>query len=148
LWHAQAGVQEITHYISLTPQVATETAYWTNGAPAGSNFALTAGSFLRISFGDQRVVDLGLNTIGTVNLAAGANVLSYAGFPSQYSAYQLLNQLGTANARAVRMLDSQSGRWVVAEIFGGRPAGIDFNIPRVAVLMLDLVNPVNSFKPQ
>jgi beta propeller repeat protein len=148
LWNAQAGVQEITHYTSLTPQVASETAYWTNGAPAGPNFNLTAGSFLWIKFANQQVLDLGVNSAGAFNLAAGANVLSYTGFPSRYSAYQLLNQLGLANARAVRMLDAQSGRWLVAEFMDGRPIGMDFDIPRVAVLMLELANPVNNFQPQ
>lgn len=148
LWNAQAGVQEITHYTSLVPQVSSETAYWTNGAPAGPNFALTAGSFLWIKFNSQRVVDLGLNNGGVLNFAAGANVFSYARFPSQYSAYRLLNQLGLGSARGVRMLDAQSGRWVVAEVVNGRPVGIDFVIPSVAVLMLDVANPVNNFQPQ
>ena len=148
LWNAQAGVQQITHYTSLVPQVNSETVAWVGGAPSGPNFALTPGSFLWIKFADQRVLDLGVNSVGPVNLAAGANVLSYAGFPSQYSAYKLLGQLGSANVRAVRMLDSQSGRWLVAEVQNGRPIGIDFVVPRVAVLMLDLVNPVNNFQPQ
>jgi beta propeller repeat protein len=148
LWHAQAGVQEITHYASLVPQVASETVSWANGAPTGPNFTLSPGSFLWIKFAGSQVVDLGLNSPGPMDLAAGANVLSYAGFPSQYSAFQLLNQLGLANARAVRMLDSESGQWVVAEVIDSRLAGSDFQIPRVAVLMLDLVNPINSFMPQ
>ena len=148
LWNAQAGVQEITHYSSLVPQVVTETAYWSNGAPAGPNFTLTSGSFLWIKFGDQRVVELGLNTSAALNLSAGANVFSYAHFPNDYSAYQLLNQLGAANVHAVRMLDSQSGVWTVAEIQNGQPAGRDFPIPNVAVLMLDMANPINNFKPQ
>ena len=130
LWNAQAGVQEITHYTSLVPQVASETASWANGAPAGPNFTLTAGSFLWIKFADRQVVDLGLNSLGPVDLAAGANVFSYAGFPSQYSAFRLLNQLGLANARAVRMLDSESGQWAVAEVANGRLVGSDFAIPR------------------
>jgi hypothetical protein len=148
LWNTQAGVQEITHYTSLVPQVNSETVAWVGGAPSGPNFALTPSSFLWIKFADQRVLDLGVNSAGPVNLAAGANVLSYAGFPSQYSAYKLLGQLGPANARAVRMLDSQSGRWLVAELQNGRPIGVDFMVPRVAVLMLDLANPVNNFQPQ
>ena len=148
LWQAQAGIQEITHYTALVPQVVSETAYWSNGAPAGVNFTLTSGSFLWVKFLDQRVLDLGLNQVGPVNLAAGANVLSYAGFPSQYSAYKLLSQLGSANARGLRMLDSQSGLWRVAEMLNGRPVGVDFPIPRVAVVMLDLTNPVNNFLPQ
>ncbi len=148
LWHAQAGVQEITHYTALVPTVTSETVTWNGSAPSGPNFALTPGSFLWVKFADSRVLDLGVNPTGPVNLAAGANVLSYAEFPSQYSAYKMLNQLGTANARAVRMLDSQSGRWLVAEIQNGRPIGVDFTVPRVAVVMLDLANAVNNFQPQ
>jgi beta propeller repeat protein len=148
LWNAQAGVQEITHYASLVPQVVAETAYWSNGAPAGPNFTLASGGFLWIKFADQRVVELGLNTDAALNLSTGANVFSYAHFPNDYSAYQLLNQLGPANVHAVRMLDSQSGVWTVAEVQNGRPAGRDFAIPNVAVLMLDMASPVNNFKPQ
>jgi beta propeller repeat protein len=148
LWHAQAGLQELTHYTTLVPQVVRETVSWTNGAPSGPNFALAAGDFLWVKFADPRVMDLGLNSAGPVNLVAGANVLSYAGFPSQYSAYQLLTQLGLANAGGVRRLDSESGRWVVAEVIDGKLVGVDFTIPRVAVLLLDLANPVSNFKPQ
>ena len=147
-WQAQAGVQEISHYTSLVPQVTSETADWNNGAPSGQNFALTAGDFLWIKFDDSRVLDLGVNSVGALNLSSGMNAFSYAGFPSGYTAYQLLNQLGINNARAVRMLDAQSGQWVVAEIQNGRPVGNDFTIPRVAVLMLDMANAVNNFTPQ
>ena len=147
LWNSQAGVREITCYTSLVPQVNSQTVAWLGGAPSGPNFALTPGSFLWLKFADPRVLDLGLNSVGPVNLAAGANVLSYAGFPSQCSAYKVLAQLGSANARAVRMLDSQSGRWLVAEFQNGRPIGVDFVVPRVAVLLLELVNPVNNFQP-
>lgn len=147
-WHAQAGVQEISHYTSLVPQVVSETADWINGAASGQNFTLTAGDFLWIKFDDSRVLDLGVNSVGALNLSAGLNAFSYAGFPSGYTAFQLLNELGVNNARAVRMLDAQSGQWVVAEIQNGRPVGTDFAIPRVAVLMLDMANPVNNFTPQ
>ncbi len=91
---------------------------------------------------------MGVNAAGPLNLPAGASAFSYAGFPSAYSAFQLLNQLGVNNTRAVRMLDSQSGQWVVAEIQNGHPVGTDFIIPHVAVLVLDLANPVNNFMPQ
>lgn len=147
LWHAQAGVSEITIYNALLPQVSTQTVSWVAGAPSGSDFALTPGKFLWVKFADKRILDLGLSTSSTLNLAAGANVVSYTAFPSQYSAYALLRQIGTDKARAVRMLDAASGQWVVAEIQSGRPIGVDFNIPRVAVLMVDLVSPVNNFQP-
>jgi len=147
-WHAQAGVLEITRYTALVPSVVSETARWSNGAPAGVNFNLAAGSFLWIRFGDQRVLDLGVNAAGSLNLVAGVNVFSHVGFPSQYSAYQLLRQLGVGNARGVRMLDSESGSWKVALVNNGQVAGHDFIIPKVAVLMLDMAAPVNNFKPQ
>jgi hypothetical protein len=147
-WHSQAGVIEIIRYSALVPSVVSETARWTNGALTGVNFSLTAGSFLWIRFGDQRVLDLGVNTAGPLNLVAGINVFSHTGFPSQYSAYQLLRQLGLSNARGVRMLDAESGNWKVALINNGQVAGLDFNIPKVAVLMLDMAAPVNNFRPQ
>jgi len=148
LWNAQAGVQEITRYVSLVPNLVTETVMWNNGAPSGPNFTLTPGTFLWVKFANTRVLDLGLNAAAPANLVSGVNVLNYSRFPSQYSAYQLLNQLGIANIRGVRMLDAQSGNWVVAFVQSGRPAGTDFPIPTVAVLLVDMANPVNSFTPQ
>ncbi len=148
LWHSQAGVDEITRYASLVPSVVSETAFWTNGAPTGPNFTLAAGGFLWVKFANARVLDLGVNNTGPINLPSGASVLSYPRFPGGYSAYRLLNQLGLATARGVRMLDSESGRWVAAQIQNGRPVGTDFLIPNVAVLMLDLSSPVNNFAPQ
>jgi hypothetical protein len=45
------------------------------------------------------------------------------------------------------MLDSESGQWKVASVQNGRPMGTDFIIPKVAVLMIDMANPVNNFRP-
>lgn len=42
LWHAQAGVSEITLYTALVPNVTSQTVTWSGGAPSGPNFALTA----------------------------------------------------------------------------------------------------------
>ncbi len=147
LWGSNA-VREITQYTSLTPQVTSQTAYFTNGAPSGVNFSLTPGSFLWIKFDEQRVLDLGLSAASALNLAAGANVFGYTHFPDSYSAYQLLRQLGFGNAVAVRMLDSESGQWLVAQVQNGNLIGNDFPIPNVSVLMLELANPVNQFVPQ
>jgi beta propeller repeat protein len=147
-WNAQAGVVEITHYTAFVPTVVAQTARWSNGVPTGANFNLVAGSFLWIRFGDQRVLDLGVNSAGTLNLSPGVNVFSHGGFPSRYSAYQLLRQLGLGNARGVRMLDSESGNWKVALVNSGQIAGHDFIIPKVAVVMIDMAAPVNNFRPQ
>ncbi|WP_237712342.1 hypothetical protein [Pedosphaera parvula] len=146
-WKAQ-GVLQITHYTALVPQVTSETVVLTNGIATGPNFSLVPGTFLWVKFDSQRVLDLGVNSSPTLNLATGINVFSYTRFPSSYSAYQLLRQLGLNNARSVRMLDSQSGRWMVAEAKNGGLIGNDFSIPGVAVLMVDVVNPVNQFQPQ
>jgi beta propeller repeat protein len=147
LWGTN-GLQSVTQYTSLTPSVASQTAYLTNGLPAGVNFNLVAGTFLWVQFSREQVLDLGLNASSPASLAAGVSVLGYSGFPDAYSAYQLLRQLGLNNALAVRMLDASDGRWRVAEVQNGALVGEDFPIPRVAVLLLNLQNSVNSFTPQ
>lgn len=148
LWQSEAGVQEITHYAALVPNTLSETAYWSNGAPAGVNFSLKPGDFVWIRFNGQRVIESGLNGAGSLSLASGVNVFSYAGYPSGYSSFRLLNQLGGNNANAVRMLDAESGKWLVAQLRDGSPVGVDFPIPRVAVILLNMVNPVTNFTPQ
>jgi beta propeller repeat protein len=147
LWHQQAGIQSISRYSSLVPKPVKETATWSGTGPSGANFDLVAGSFLWIEFESGRVLDLGAAGAASLNLASGVNAFSFSRFPSQYSAYQLLGQLGVANARGVRMLDSESGRWLVASYESGRLVGNDFLIPKVAVLLLDMANPVNNFRP-
>jgi beta propeller repeat protein len=147
LWGAN-GVQQITQYTSLTPQVASQTAVWTNGAASGANFNLVAGAFLEMKFNRRQVLDLGVNNSSALNLAAGANVFGCTAFPDGYSAFQLLRQLGTANALSVRMLDAQSGSWLVADVQDGAVVGNDFPIPTVAILMVNMAQPVQQFTPQ
>src|SRR5256885_17157313 len=91
IWKDQ-GVQEITQYTSLVPQITAQTAQLVNGAPGGSNFQLVAGRFLWVKFPAAQVLDLGVNPASPLNLSAGVNLLSYSHFPSDYSAYQLLQQ--------------------------------------------------------
>jgi len=147
LWGTN-GLSEITEYTSLTPQVVSQTAAITNGVLSGSNFALQPGTFLWVKFNCRQVLDLGLGTKPPINLAAGSNVVGYAGFPDGYTAYQLLEQLGLGNAVAVRMLDAAAGRWRVAEVQAGALVGEDFGIPSVAVILVEVVNPVSGFTPQ
>jgi len=142
------GVQSITEYTSLTPTVASQTAYFTNGLPSGQNFSLATGSFLWIKFNTNQVLDLGVNSSSAINLSVGADVFSYTGFPDSYNAFTLLQQVGINNALAVRTLDSQSGRWRVAEVQGGTVVGDNFPIPHTAVLMINMTNSVNNFMPQ
>ena len=141
------GVQSITEYTSLTPTVASQTAYLTNGAPAGANFALVPGSFLWIKFNSRQVLDLGVNNQTTINLAAGANVIAFTGFPDGYTAYTLLRQVGLNNVLAVRLLDAEAGRWRVAETQAGGMIGDNFPIPSTAVLLISVTQAVTGFMP-
>ena len=147
LWAAN-GVQSATEYTALAPQVTTQTATWANGGPSGQNFSLAAGTFLWIQFNTNQVLDLGVNNTSPLNLAAGANVFGYSGFPDAYSAFTLLRQIGLGNALSVRMLDAQSGRWRVALVQGGSLVGDNFPIPNSAVLMVNVAGAVNQFMPQ
>jgi beta propeller repeat protein len=146
LW-AGSGVQSITEYISLAP-VTSQTASLNGGTPSGVNFNLVAGTYLWVKFNNAQVLDLGVNNSSTLNFVPGANVFGYTAFPDSYSAYKLLSQLGVTNAVAVRMLDSQSGLWRVAEVRNGSLAGDNFHIPNVAVLTLNMTNAVNQFTPR
>ena len=156
-WNNQAGVTEITRYTSLHPNVVSETAAIIGGNPAGTDFPLTRG-FVWVKFGSSKVLDLGVDGAATVNLDSGVNALSYADFPNHYTAFQLARELGIENVRAVRMLDAQTGRWLVAKVVtqpavGEQPSlpvviGHDFAIPRVAVVLIDLETGISNWRPQ
>ena len=145
-WHDEAGVTEITRYVSLLPQPVAETASWSNG-PVGVNFGLEPGSFLWVGFDDTRILDLGAGTCGALDLAEGVNAVGYTCFPDGYSAFRLIRDLGLANVSAVRVLDSGAGRWRAALVRGGRIVGEDFPVPRVAVVLLDMSQPLTGWQP-
>ncbi len=147
-WNKQAGVQELTRFAALSPSLTPETAGMVNGQISGVNFNLSAGSFLWVKFGTNQVIDLGLNTYSTVDLVPGLNVLTYTAFPGTYSAFKLIRQLGLDKVRAIRMLDSQTGRWRTAEVVDNRLVGQDFSIPMVSVVLLDMVTSVNQWRPE
>lgn len=147
LWHAQAGVEEITRFRALVPAVESETVRWVTGQPTGPDFALEAGSFLWVRFGGSEVLELGGDVAGPPALKPGVNVLSYGQFPAPYSAFQLLRQLGLDKARAVRMLDAESGFWRVAEVIEGQLLGQDFAIPTAAAVLIEMNKGVAQWLP-
>ena len=112
------------------------------------NFNLAAGDFLWVKFKGDQVLELGQNTPGNIVLNTGINAFGYSQFPSGYSAFKLIRQLGLDNVHAVRMLDSGSGYWRVAEVRNGTLIGHDFSIPATAVLFIDMNAPVTQWKPQ
>jgi len=147
-WNAEAGVTEITRFVSLAPVVAFDTARWGNGQFSGTNFALAPGSFLWVKFNTNQVIDLGVNSRGFANLVTGVNAISYTAFPNDYTAYKMARQLGVDKIKAVRILESESGRWLVAEVRDGRLIGNDFEIPRAAVVFVDMDSPVAQWRPE
>lgn len=147
-WNAQAGVTEITRIGSLTPTVTLDTARWGNGQFSGTNFLLSGGSFLWAKFDTNQVIDLGVNSRGYANLGSGVNAISYTAFPNNYTAYKMVRQLGVDRVKAIRILESESGRWLVAEVRNSRLIGNDFLIPRSAVVFVDMEKPVAQWRPE
>ena len=147
LWQREAGVTSLTRYSSLVPGPVAETVTWQGGAPAGPNFALQAGSFVWVEFGNGRILDLGPASCGVVSLPAGTSALAYSCFPDNYSAYRLIRELGTDKVKAVRLLDSQNGVWLVARVVDGRLQGEDFRVPKLGVVFIEMGSAVPSWVP-
>jgi len=147
LWNEQAGILEITRYTSLLPQPVADTVTWGGSGPVGTNFALEARNFLWVRFNETNILDLGQSTCTPLNLAAGVNAFSYSCFPDSYSAYRMIRELGPANVNALRVLDSNTGRWQAAIVNEGVIVGEDFKISSVAVLMVDLNTTLGPWRP-
>ncbi len=147
LWQAEAGVVEITRYNQLLPTLQSETVSWNGNTVVGVDFSLTEGDFLWVKFNNVRILDLSDSDCGQHDLVAGVNVLSGYCFPDQYSAYQMIRKLALDNVNALRMLDSDSGRWSIASVHDGQIVGEDFQIPNVAVLLLDLRQNISGWTP-
>ena len=146
-WHAETGVTSITRYTSLMPTPVAETASWDGVQATGTNFQLQEGAFLWVKFDDTRILDLGQNACQTLSLGMGINVFGYTCFPRDYTAYELIRELGADKVKAVRTLDAATGRWRVAAISSGAPIGADFGISPVSVVMVDMAQPVADFRP-
>jgi beta propeller repeat protein len=149
-WRVRAGVSEVARFTELSPAPVRESAVWDDLADAasGANFPLTAGDFLWIRFADSVALDLGDADEAPVALQAGLNVLAYTGFPSEYSAYELLEGIGIDNVSAVRMLDARAGLWQAAVVDSGRVLGPNFRIPVTAVLIIEMTQPVAEWDPR
>lgn len=146
-WQDRAGVVAIERVSNLLPAVEIERASWEGGAASGENFTLQEGGFLWVSFDEGRILDLG-TVSGEIDLSDGVTSLGYAGFPAGYTAHRMARQLGAENVRALRMLDAASGFWKTIEVRNGLLTGPDFPIPEVAVIFVDMVEPVTGWRPE
>ncbi|MDF7800707.1 hypothetical protein P4C99_14610 [Pontiellaceae bacterium B1224] len=146
-WNSAVGVTEISRFTSVVPNLVQETASWSGGA-TGDNFPLVEGDFLWVRFGDAYVADIGVSTLDSMDLQVGVNVVSLTDFPQPYTAHRLMRGLGLDKVRALRMLDPASGRWFAAEVRQGQLLGYDFAIPASAVLLVDMQQAVNDWRPE
>ena len=79
--------------------------------------------------------------------AAGVNAFSYFCFPDHYTGYGMLRELGLANINSIRVLDAATGRWSLASVKDGGIIGSDFEVSRIAVILMDMKTPVAGWKP-
>ena len=106
-----------------------------------------AGQFIWVRFNDARLVDLGAASGAPLNLPAGVSAFTHTRMPPAYTGHALVRSLGLANVRGLRVLDAEGGQWQMLAVDGPTIVGADFRVPDVAVVIVDLVNPVNNWTP-
>lgn len=146
LWQEEAGVVEITRYNQIFPIMQSETVTWDEGV-TGSNFNLGVGDLLWVKFAGAQILDFSAGSCLENDLDEGVNVLASQCLPDDYTAYGLLKNIGEDNIRAVRLLNSQTGRWQVATVNEEKIIGENFDIPPMAVLLIDMKKAVNKWLP-
>jgi beta propeller repeat protein len=149
-WRMDANVIEVATYEQLWPTVETRRAWrdGTTGTLQGEDFPLTLGMFVWLGFDRAQLIDFGPSESTPLDLPQGTSVLTYSGFPIDYSAFRMMRQLGLQNVRALRLHDPSSGRWQTVQVEAGRLVGTDFPIPRIAVILIDMTHAVNGWMPQ
>ena len=94
------------------------------------------------------LVSIGTTMFTERSQLGDVNVLTSACIPDDYDAYRMISELGVSNVNSVRILDSQSGRWQVASVNGSDViTGENFDIPSVAVILIDMSQAVNQWLP-
>lgn len=145
-WHAEAGVTTVSRFTSYAPLVL-ETVTMSGGAPTGSSFSLVAGDFIWVRFDEKQLLDLGAAPATPLDLPAGTSVFTHTQLPLGYTGHALARSLGLTNVRGLRMLDAEAGLWRVLAVEEGAIIGADFRVPPVAVVIVDLAQPVNDWTP-
>jgi len=98
--------------------------------PQGSDFGLSPGEgVLADVVGDATVAFQGAVQCPAIDLVPGLNVVGIRCVPPGYTAFQLLQDIGSAAVvSVVQRFDTVSGRFENAAYLGGVPHGIDFPI--------------------
>lgn len=146
-WGGRLGLTSVERFTQLVPDVISEAASASGSGPTGTDFPLSAGSFVWLTFADPAMLDLGTGSSDPVILSAGVNAVSYDSFPADFTAYGLVHSIGAAKVRGVRLLDVETGHWKAVEVDEGEITGPNFRVPRAAVLLLEMNEAVASWKP-
>ncbi len=133
----------------LNPQTGQfETAHLVDGVARGFDFPISraTGLIVHTTANDQ------LNFSGSpdcpaFDLFAGTNLIGAPCAPAGYSAYDLLDDLGTElDVISVQGWDPASGAWQLAQYAGADPAGVDFPIVDGGAYLVDMRVPLLGFR--
>ncbi len=148
-WRTSANLIEVLAYEQLWPEMVVKRAWRDQaGQLQGDDFALDTGMFVWLGFDRAQLIDFGPSESEPIDLPEGVSVLTYSGFPVGYSAFDMIRQIGPEKIRALRMHDPSAGRWLTVQMDGARRIGADFEIPRIAVIFIDMDESVSQWKPE
>ncbi len=127
-----------------------ETTIWDGAGASGDIFPITAkeGYMLRLAQAYDGVYG-GIVAPADANLRVGVNLVGFSALPANYSAFQLLTDLGGDSVVAsVARLDSATGRFTSAAYTAdGARVGFDFSIVLGESYLINLIQAVNGFSP-
>jgi beta propeller repeat protein len=148
----------VTRLAQVDPATgAYRTALWESGAPAGTDYSLTARSTLAVHATGRGALGVPeLAAEPALALARGFNPLGMAAVPDGLTAWTMLRSIGLANARSLRAYDTRTGQFLTVTVEarddgqGGAQyllRGRDFPLTRGQGLLLYMVRPVASWRP-
>ena len=125
-----------------------ETAHLVDGVPSGYDFALDRSSGYIVHSGDDDLLRFsGSPDCPAFDLAAGTNLIGAPCAPAEYSAFDLLRDLGTElDVSGVQAYDNETDTWAVASYAGADPTGIDFPIVDGGAYLVDMIVPISNFR--
>lgn len=141
-----ADVNSIQRLNTLTGRF--ETAHLVDGVPSGYDFVLDRSSGYIVHSGDDDLLRFsGSPDCPAFDLAAGTNLIGAPCAPAEYSAFDLLKDLGSElDVTSVQAYDNVTDTWVIASYSGADPSGVDFPVVDGGAYLVDLIFPISGFR--
>ncbi|BCE03604.1 hypothetical protein [Marinicellulosiphila megalodicopiae] len=146
-WNEQSSVTSIRRYNQLSPDVLMDEITVSNILDPESNYVLSEGDSLWVKFDDNYILNLANFACGTHNLTVGLNVLADHCFADDTTALDIVKNIGVDNLQQIRMFEKKTGKWVMMSVINNQPFGDNFKITNNSVLFINVINPVESWKP-